>query len=397
MYKRVFLISMIALLTVSLLSSFSLVVSVDTTKLYVDPPKSKVLIGENFTVNVAIANVTNLYGWEFKLYYNNTMLNGTSVSEGELLKVQGDTFFGTINFTDTYNATHGIIWATGSLLGNVSGVDGSGVLAEIGFECKQFGNSSLLFDYSELGDPEGTEIQHVTAEGSVETWPRNIAIISVTPSTLEPYAGQIVSIAVVVRNEGNYTETFNLTTFYNDNSIETQTVVEMPLLSQISIMFEWDTVGLPTNINYTIKAEASMLPGETNVTDNVFVDGEVRFRHVTVNIIELTPCNQTGHPAEGFAKGSMAYFKVNVNNSDVESKPVLVTVNIFDDESVIIGLASFRGHISQGSFSFILGFQLPTIASTGNATIYASVFTDWPHLGGVPYCTSRSEQFEITG
>ena len=397
MYKRVFLISMIALLTVSLLSSFSLVVSVDTAKLYVDPPKSKVLIGENFTVNVAIANVTNLYGWEFKLYYNNTMLNGTSVSEGEFLKVQGDTFFGTINFTDTYNATHGIIWATGSLLGNVSGVDGSGVLAEIGFECKQFGNSSLLFDYSELGDPEGTEIQHVTAEGSVETWPRNIAVISVTPSTLEPYAGQIVSIAVVVRNEGNYTETFNLTTFYNDNSIETKTVVEMPLLSQITIMFEWDTVGLPTNINYTIKAEASMLPGETNVTDNVFVDGEVSFRHVTVNIIELKPCNQTGHPAEGFAKGSMAYFKVNVNNSDVDSKPVLVTVNVFDDESVTIGLASFQGHISQGSFSFILGFQLPTIASTGNATIYASVFTDWPHLGGVPYCPSRSEQFEITG
>ena len=397
MYKRVFLISMIALLTVSLLSSFSLVVSVDTAKLYVDPPKSKVLIGENFTVNVAIANVTNLYGWEFKLYYNNTMLNGTSVSEGEFLKVQGDTFFGPINFTDTYNATHGIIWATGSLLGNVSGVDGSGVLAEIGFECKQFGNSSLLFDYSELGDPEGTEIQHVTAEGSVETWPRNIAVISVTPSTLEPYAGQIVSIAVVVRNEGNYTETFNLTTFYNDNSIETKTGVEMPLLSQITIMFEWDTVGLPTNINYTIKAEASMLPGETNLADNVFVDGEVSFRHVTVNIIELKPCNQTGHPAEGFAKGSMAYFKVNVNNSDVDSKPVLVTVNVFDDESVIIGLASFQGQISQGSFSFILGFQLPTIASTGNATIYASVFTDWPHLGGVPYCPSRSEQFEITG
>lgn len=396
--KKVILSNIItALLIFFMLCAFPFVATAETTKLYVDPPKSKVAIGENFTVNVVVANVTNLYGWEFKLYYNNAMLNGTSVSEGEFLKVQGDTFFGPINFTDTYNATHGILWATGSLLGNVSGVDDSGVIAEIGFKCKQFGNSSLLFDYSELGDPEGTEIQHVTEEGSVETWPRNIAILNVTPSTLEPYAGQIVSIAVVIRNEGNYTETFNLTTFCNDNSIETKTVVEMPLLSQITIMFEWDTVGLPTNINYTIKAEASVLLGETNVTDNVFVDGEVRLRHVTVNIIELTPCNQTGYPAEGFAKGSMAYFKVDVNNSDVDSKPVLVTVNVFDDESVPIGLASFQGQISQGSFSFILGFRLPTIASTGNATIYASVFTDWPHLGGVPYCTSRSEQFEITG
>ena len=396
MYKKVVLsIIITALLTFSLLSSFPSVATEDTAKLYVDPPKSKVLIGENFTINVTIANVTNLYGWEFKLYYNNTMLNGTSISEGELLKAHGDTYFEPINFTDAHNTTHGILWATGSLLGNVSGVDGSGALANILFKCKQFGNSTLSFGYSALGNPEGIEIQHVTVDGSVETWPHNITIISVTPSILEPYVGQIVNIAVAVRNEGNYTETFNLTAFYNNHSIETKTVFDMQPLSQTTITFEWDTIGLSPNINYTIKAEASIIPGEINTTDNVFVDGEVRLRHVIVNVIELTPCDQTGYPTDGFSKGSMAYFKVNVNNSDVESKPVLVTVNVFDADSTTIGLASFQGPISQGSFNFILGFQLPTRASTGNATVYASIFTDWPHLGGVPYCPGRSAQFEI--
>jgi hypothetical protein len=341
--------------------------------------------------------VTNLYGWEFKLYYNNTMLNGTSISEGEFLKSHGETFFEEINFTDTYNATHGILWATCSLLGNVSGINGSGALANIVFECKQFGNSTLSFGYSKLGDPGGIEIQHVTVDGSVETLPHNIAIISVTASTLEPYVGQIVNIDVVVRNEGNYTETFNLTAFYNNNSIETKRIVDMSPLSQTTTTFGWDTIGLTPNINYTIKAEASIIPEETNIADNVFVDGKVRFRQVIVNIVELTPCNQTGYPVDGFSKGSMTYFKVNVNNSDVESKPVLVTVNVFDADSTTIGLASFQGQISQGSFSFILGFQLPTTASTGNATVYASVFTDWPHLGGVPYCPGRSAQFEIRG
>jgi len=398
MYKRVVLSTILtALLTFSLLSTFLSVATADTAKLYVDPTKTKVLVGENFTINVTIANVTNLYGWEFKLYYNNTMLNGTSIIDGGFLKAHGETFFEAINFTDAYNATHGILWATGSLLGNVSGVDGSGALANIVFECKQFGNSTLSFGYSKLGDPDGIEIQHVTVDGSVETWPRNIAIISVTASAMEPYVGQIVNIAVVVRNEGNYTETFNLTAFYNGNSIETKIVAEMPPLSQATIMFEWDTIGLAPNINYTVKAEASIIPGETNITDNVFVDGEVRLRHVIVSIVELTPCNQIGSPTEGFSRGSMAYFKVNVNNSDVESKPVLVTVNVFDAEDATIGLASFQGSISQGAFSFILGFQLPTAASIGNATIYASVFTGWPHAGGVPYCPGRSEEFEIWG
>jgi len=398
MYKNIVSSAIImALLTLSLLSTLPWVASSDTTRLYVDPSKSNVLIGENFMVNVTVENVTSLYGWEFKLHYNSTMLNGTSTSEGGFLRGHGETFFSVMNFSDAYNATHGILWATSSLLGNVSGVNGSGTLANVFFKCNQPGNSTLSFGYSKLGDPEGIEIQHVTVNGSVETWPRNIAITNVTPSALEAYVGQIVNIAVVVENEGNYTETFNLTAFYNGNSIETKTVAEMPPLSQATITFEWDTIGLAPNINYTMKAEASIILGEANITDNVFVDGEVRLRHVIVSIVELTPCNQIGSPTEGFSRGSMAYFKVNVNNSDVESKPVLVTVNVFDAEDATIGLASFQGSISQGTFSFILGFQLPTPASIGNATIYASVFTGWPHAGGVPYCPGRSEEFEIWG
>lgn len=395
--KTVSSIVITALLTLSLLSTFPIAVTADSVELYVNPSKSKVLVGGSFMVNVTVENVTNLYGWEFKLYYNNTMLNGTSISEGEFLNVHGDTYFESINFTDAHNATHGIVWTTCSLLGNVSGIDGSGVLATIFFECKQFGNSTLSFDYSKLGDPEGIEIQHVTASGSVETWPRNISIIDVLPSASEPYVGQIVDIAVAVGNEGNYTETFNLTAFYNNNSIETKTVAGMSPFSQTIIMFKWDTIGLVPDTNYTMKAEASMLTGETNTTDNVFVDGEVRLRNVMVNIIELTPCNQTGYPTDGFSKGSMASFKVNVNNSDMEPKSVLITVNVFDADGAATGLASIQGDIPQGSWNFTLGFKLPTTAATGNATIHASLFTNWPHAGGVPYCPGRIAEFEIRG
>jgi len=395
--QTVLSILLTAFLLFSLLSTFPIEVRANGARVYVDPPTRKVLVGENFLVNVTVENVTNLYGWEFKLYYNSTMLNGTSVSEGEFLTAHGDTYFEPLSFTDVHNATHGIIWATCSLLGNVSGIDGNGVLATIFFECKQLGNSTLSFGYSKLGDPEGIAIQHVTANGSVETWPRNISITGVTLSVAEPYVGQIVHIAVTVRNEGNYTETFNLTAFYDTNVIETKIVADMSPLSQTIITFDWDTIGLAPDTNYTMKAEASLLTGETNVTDNVFVDGEVRLKHVTVNIMSLAPCNQTGYPTDGFSKGSMANFKVSVNNSDVEPKSVLITVNVFDADSATIGLASIQGAIPPGSFNFTLGFKLPTTASTGNATVYASVFTNWPHAGGVPYCPSRTAEFEIRG
>jgi hypothetical protein len=84
-----------------------------------------------FTVDINIAGVDDLYAWEFKLYYNTTILSNSSVSEGTFLSNAGSTFFVVVNNTDTYNATHGRFWVTCTLLGDISGVSGSGTLATI--------------------------------------------------------------------------------------------------------------------------------------------------------------------------------------------------------------------------------------------------------------------------
>jgi hypothetical protein len=87
-----------------------------------------------FTIVVNVTNVDDLYGWEFKLYYNSTLLNASRAAEGPFLKSGGSTWFKVINFTDNYNATHGLIWATCTLLGDVPGVSGGGDLAIIEFK-----------------------------------------------------------------------------------------------------------------------------------------------------------------------------------------------------------------------------------------------------------------------
>jgi len=127
-----------------------------------------------FSVSVDISNVDDLYGWEFKLYYQKSILNGSSVTEGAFLSGGGTTFFTPISFTDNYNATHGIAWYTCTLTGNVAGVTGSGTLASISFNVAggASGTTSLHLDRTRLTgiDQANTRVGfmgHTTTDGSV--------------------------------------------------------------------------------------------------------------------------------------------------------------------------------------------------------------------------------------
>lgn len=96
-------------------------------------PASQTNPSSPFTINVNVSNVDDLYSWEFKLYYNSSILTNGAVTEGAFLSGAGSTYFNPLNNTDTYNATHGRYWVTCTLLGDISGVSGSGVLATITF------------------------------------------------------------------------------------------------------------------------------------------------------------------------------------------------------------------------------------------------------------------------
>ena len=62
------------------------------TKVYVSPLSAVVPeVGGSLQVNVSVMEVTDLYGWQFTLYYNNTLLNCTEVSEGPFLKSNDET------------------------------------------------------------------------------------------------------------------------------------------------------------------------------------------------------------------------------------------------------------------------------------------------------------------
>jgi len=105
----------------------------------------------------------------------------------------------------------------------------------------------------------------------------DVAVISVAPSVTEAFPCQTVNISVVVRNEGNVGETFDIHAYYDSTLIGTYTVRTLAPQKEKDIMFKWSTSCLQPG-NYTISAEASVVPGEVDVQDNRFVDGVVRIK-----------------------------------------------------------------------------------------------------------------------
>ena len=126
----------------------------------------------------------------------------------------------------------------------------------------------------------------------------DIAVISVTPFPTSVELGELVNITVVVENQGDETETFNVTVYYDTTTIGTQNVLGLAASANTSLTFTWDTgdVWIDTLVGavpYKIKAVASTVLGETDTADNTLVSpNRVRvvksphiavFPHSTVN------------------------------------------------------------------------------------------------------------------
>jgi len=126
-------------------------------------------LGKNFTVNITVSNVTDLYGWEFWMSFNSTILTAVNVTEGPFLKAAGDTFW----TTPKINNTAGTI-AAGAMLDPPpsQGATGNGIMATITFYVQSDGTTSLNFSDTELNTVIGGDVlpmNHTANNGYVST------------------------------------------------------------------------------------------------------------------------------------------------------------------------------------------------------------------------------------
>jgi hypothetical protein len=101
-------------------------------------PSSVVLAGQStFTVDVMIANVTNLHGYSVKIVFDNSVINFQNALKGPLLSTGGSTYFVTspIPIIDSVEAAEVILGAYS--------VNGSGKLFSITFNVLSAGTSTI--------------------------------------------------------------------------------------------------------------------------------------------------------------------------------------------------------------------------------------------------------------
>ena len=161
--------------------------------LYVSPAFQEAMVGETFTVDIMLSDVNNLYGYEFRLFYDTNVLTaldsaphiGTTMEPGFFFPQ----YFVWANRMedDPYGNGTGYIWlAVGRPLGTKEGLSGSGKLATITFTADSEGTSTLTFSRHILTAPYSPPITHTVIEGSVTVLPPPAipATIDIDPDTL---------------------------------------------------------------------------------------------------------------------------------------------------------------------------------------------------------------------
>jgi parallel beta-helix repeat protein len=184
----------------------------------------------------------------------------------------------------------------------------------------------------------------------------DIAILDVSVSPTTIVAGETVTINVTVKNEGNDFESFIVTVYYDDTPIASQAVTNMFPNQETVLTFYWDTTDMPRG-TYTVKAEASTVPGEINTEDNLYINGQVEILWHDVAVVEVVPSRDWVY------QGHSVNITVTVINKGDFTETVTITVyyNITANK--------------------IIGIQLITLLSEENQTITFTWDTD-----DVPYC-----------
>jgi len=116
----------------------------------------------------------------------------------------------------------------------------------------------------------------------IATKVHDVAVIKVEPSPINVYQGGMVNVSVVVKNNGEETESFTVNVLFDSSLIgESFSVENLVAGANRTLAFSLNTSGM-VPAQYVLSATASPVPGESRLEDNTFVYG-------TVSVLPLPP------------------------------------------------------------------------------------------------------------
>ncbi|HWX79440.1 MAG TPA: cohesin domain-containing protein [Steroidobacteraceae bacterium] len=163
----------------------------------IDPTTQTASTGNVVTVDVGISNVSDLYGYQFDLAFNPSILQAVSSSEGPFLATGGSTFF----IPGTNDNLGGTVFATANtLLTAVSGVNGSGELAVFTFDAIGAGTSTLAIQNETLLNSSINVISDLTKTGFVTVSSPTVAAPEIDPASTMSALTLLMGGLAVLRN-----------------------------------------------------------------------------------------------------------------------------------------------------------------------------------------------------
>jgi len=126
------------------------------------------------------------------------------------------------------------------------------------------------------GETDTTDNTKVDDTVTILSQGHDVTIKGVSPSKTVVGQGYSLPVLVTAKNYGNFTETFNVTVYYNETTPIAAKNITLTSGNSTTIAFTWNTTGVPYG-NYTITANATLLPPtiDDDPTDNTYTDGWV--------------------------------------------------------------------------------------------------------------------------
>jgi len=332
------------------------------TTVQVDPQLTETQVPQNFTVEVGINNVEDLYELNITLSWNTTLVDYVNHTVYSLLNDPVT--------EDEVNQTEGTYWIWSKSQIPAPPFEGSGSLFEMTFQAKAPGTFILNISSSRLLDRFGGSITHDVLNGTVLIEPgvHDIAVTEVSVSKTVACQGLCIDINVTVENQGSYNEDFNVTAYANETLIDIMHV-SLTSYSQTLITFTWNTTEVPLG-NYTLSANATIVFGEDDTADNTFTNGIVTIIEPSFDIAVVDiGLNKTIVGDEYFA-----FINVTVENqADLTCTFNLtayadLNLTIIGDE-ITIGVQSVT--LTGGNFSVVTFVWTVVGVGHGNYTISA--------------------------
>lgn len=326
--KNKVFICFIALFVIGVVMITDAAASSETT-VYVDPERiedPQMVPGTQFTVDIVVENVDDLWAYQFWLSFNPDVIKGVEVENGPFLGSAGGEVAvapgaGFDNQQGELKLFGASIFFTGEVPEELLPT-GGGVLASVTFEVVGYGNSPIT-----LGPETGLANKtggwqlggaycygwywepHPWGEGGdwvpYEPWLENlghgyfanadvhdVAVTHISTEARWCVQGDPIHITVIVENLGDFTETFDVKVYSvqmgtsdEEIFIGTETVNGLASGHSETLFFVWDTTGVSCG-SYYIYAEASMVPDESARTINNIAS--TRFAGICVEPYEAT-------------------------------------------------------------------------------------------------------------